>query len=109
MDKLSDAEYMFRCLTETLDRIRSLNAWHDRKGFRSCEATPALAACHLMEEAVEVCSDINSGNDPTEELADVLAVLLHMIRICDIEDYDVFRRANEKLSEVFNVPATARI
>ena len=93
----------FDLLCAVIDRIRETNARHKRHGFRALDATPQLAVADLMAEVAELASDVANGLDPTEELADVLAVLFHMIRICGVHDDDVIGTAIGKLQEVFDV------
>ena len=93
----------FDLVMSVIDRIQETNATHRKKGFRAREATPQLAVAHLMGEVAELANDIANGCDPTEELADVLAVLLHTIRICGVHDGDVVGTAIGKLREVFDL------
>jgi NTP pyrophosphatase (non-canonical NTP hydrolase) len=95
----------FELVLATIDHIRETNARHRKKGFRALDATPQRAVADLMSEVAELANDIAAGIDPTEELADVLAVLLHTIRICDVHDDDVIGMAVDKLQEAFDIEA----
>ena len=91
----------FDTVCAMIDDVRQHNRKHKRKGFYALDATPQMAVAHLMEEVAEFAADVANGNDPTTELADVLAVLLHAIRVCGSHDDIIISTAMGKLQEVF--------
>ena len=93
----------FDLVFAVIDEIRERNLQHKRKGFHAAEATRMMGALHLRDEVDELIDAIDLGDDPTEELADILAVLFHTIRICNAHDDDVIGTAVSKLREVFDV------
>jgi len=78
----------FDLVCAMIDDVRAHNRQHKRKGFYALDATPQMAVAHLMEEVAELA-------------ADVLVVLLHAIRVCDVHDDMVISTAIGKIQGAF--------
>jgi phosphoribosyl-ATP pyrophosphohydrolase len=75
-------------------------ARHKKRGFLIREATPELNAIHLVEEAVEVQAEVIISRDKNgiiSESADMLAIWLHLLVMCDITFEEVVAKSVEML------------
>jgi NTP pyrophosphatase (non-canonical NTP hydrolase) len=97
---------------KTLDaEIRSLVAagWRHRKGFRLADADHAQALRHLEEEIDEYAEAQESGDvaNVHEELADMLAIVLHLGIMDGVSIGALSRMARQKLRIRFYPPEPA--
>ena len=90
-------------------RLHNLGAMHIRRGFRLSDATPELAANHLLEEGVELQAEIMNGDRQAmlAEASDLLAVLTHLLHMLEIPIENVAAAALAGLSKNFTLSPDA--
>lgn len=87
-----------------VQELHDQGAIHKKRGFSLQDATTGLAANHLIEETVELQAEATISEDREgviDESADVLAVFLHLLILCDVSFDEVVARCMDRLKEAF--------
>ena len=90
-------------LLSLIDELYEVNAYHVKRGFRLKEATSLMVSNHLLEEAVELQSEIMANNREAivEEAGDVIVLFARVLRTTDVGLDEVLTFATKKLNKIF--------
>lgn len=91
-------------LIDTIERLYEIDAIHIKRGFRvKTDGNKLVASNHLLEEAVELQAEVMVDNREAivEEAGDLLTLIVHLLKRCDISFDEVIESAVEKCHRIY--------